>query len=68
MIPGAVGAPAMRRIVPEQLELVPAFHDHIHSRELEAISRILDGHPEAAKWVHQEQRRRNEQRAVPHRP
>ena len=44
----------MRRIVPEQLGLVPAFHDHIHSRELEAISKILDGHPEAAKWVHQD--------------
>ena len=44
----------MRRIVPEQLGLVPAFHDHIHSRELQAISRLLDEHPEAAKWVHQD--------------
>ena len=44
----------MRRIQPEQLGLVPAFHDHAHSRELEAISRILDEHPEAAKWVHQD--------------
>ena len=42
----------MRRVQPEQLGLVPAFHDHIHSREVEAISRILDEHPEAAKWVH----------------
>jgi IS5 family transposase len=44
----------MRRVQPEQLGLVPAFHDHIHSREVEAISRILDEHPEAAKWVHQD--------------
>jgi IS5 family transposase len=44
----------MRHIVPEQLGLVPAFHDHIHSRELQAISGILDEHPEAAKWVHQD--------------
>ena len=44
----------MRRVQPEQLGLVPAFHDHIHSREVEAISRILDEHPEAVKWVHQD--------------
>jgi len=44
----------MRRIVPEQLGLVPAFHDHTHSRELAAISKLLDEHPEAAKWVHQD--------------
>lgn len=42
----------MRRILPDQLVLVPAFHDHVHSRELQAISRILDEHPEVAKWVH----------------
>jgi IS5 family transposase len=42
----------MRRILPDQLVLVPAFHTHVHSRELEAMSRILDEHPEAAKWVH----------------
>ena len=33
----------MRRIQPEQLGLVPAFHDHVQSRELQAISRILAG-------------------------
>jgi IS5 family transposase len=42
----------MRRILPDQLVLVPAFHAHVHSRELRAVSRILDEHPEAAKWVH----------------
>lgn len=42
----------MRRIQPDQLVLVPAFHDHVHSRELQEMSRILDEHPEAAKWVH----------------
>jgi IS5 family transposase len=42
----------MRRILPDQLALVPAFHSHVHSRELRAMSRILDEHPEVAKWVH----------------
>ena len=42
----------MRRILPDQLVLVPAFHSHAHSRELRAMSRILDEHPEVAKWVH----------------
>jgi transposase, IS5 family len=42
----------MRRILPDQLVLVPAFHGHVHSRELRAMSRILDEHPEVAKWVH----------------
>lgn len=42
----------MRRIQPDQLVLVPAFHTHAHSRELRAMSRILDEHPEVAKWVH----------------
>ena len=42
----------MRRILPDQLVLVPAFHTHVHSREVRAMSRILDEHPEVAKWVH----------------
>lgn len=42
----------MRRILPDQLVLVPAFHGHPHARELHAMSRILDEHPELAKWVH----------------
>lgn len=41
----------MRRTLPDQLALVPAFHTHIRSRELEAMGKILDAHPEAAKWV-----------------
>ena len=41
----------MRRTQPEQLSLVPAFHDHVRSRELEAMSQILDAYPEAAQWV-----------------
>lgn len=41
----------MRRTQPEQLPLVPAFHAHVRSRELEAMSQILDAHPEAAQWV-----------------
>ena len=41
----------MRRTLPDQLDLVPAFHTHVRSRELEAMSQILDAHPEAARWV-----------------
>ena len=41
----------MRATLPDQLDLVPAFHTHVRSRELEAMSQILDAHPEAAKWV-----------------
>jgi transposase, IS5 family len=41
----------MRRTLPDQLELVPAFHAHVRSREFEAMSQILDAHPEAARWV-----------------
>jgi IS5 family transposase len=41
----------MRRPQPEQLPLVPAFHAHVRSRELEAMSQILDAHPAVAQWV-----------------
>jgi transposase, IS5 family len=41
----------MRCTLPDQLPLVPAFHAHVRSRELEAMSQILDAHPEAARWV-----------------
>lgn len=41
----------MRAILPNQLDLVPAFHTHVRSREFEAMSQVLDAHPEAAKWV-----------------
>src|SRR4051812_26127586 len=41
----------MRRTLPDQLDLVPAFHTHVRSRELESMSEILDAHPEAARWV-----------------
>ena len=42
----------MRPILPDQLVLVPAFHTHVHSREVREMSRILDEHPEMAKRVH----------------
>jgi hypothetical protein len=42
----------MRRILRDQLVLVPAFHGHVHAREQRAMSRILDEHPEAARGVH----------------
>jgi IS5 family transposase len=41
----------MRRTQPEQLPLVPAFHAHVRSRELEAMSQILDAHPAVTQWV-----------------
>jgi len=41
----------MRRTLPDQLDRVPAFHTHVRSRELEAMSQVLDAHPEAARWV-----------------
>jgi IS5 family transposase len=41
----------MRRTQPEQLPLVPAFHAHVRSRELEAMSQIFDAHPVVAQWV-----------------
>lgn len=41
----------MRRIIRDQLPLVPAPIDHPHGRELAAVRAILDAHPEFAKWV-----------------
>ena len=41
----------MRRIVREQLPLVPAPFGHAHVRELQTVATILDVHPEFAKWV-----------------
>ena len=41
----------MRRIIREQLPLVPASFSHDHVRELQAVRTILDAHPEFAKWV-----------------
>ena len=41
----------MRPILPDELVLVPAFHTHVHSREVREMSRVLDEHPEMAKWV-----------------
>lgn len=41
----------MRRTQPEQLPLVPIFHAHVRSRELEVMSQILDEYPEATQWV-----------------
>ena len=41
----------MRRIVRDQLSLVPAPFGHDHARELQAVRVILDVHPEFARWV-----------------
>jgi len=42
----------MRRIVAEQLHLVPITIAHAHARELDKISAVLDGLPEVAALVH----------------
>ena len=41
----------MRRSVRDQLLLVPAAFDHLHVRELQSMSAILDAHPEFSKWI-----------------
>lgn len=41
----------MRRIVRDQLLLVPAPFSHERVYELQAASAILDSHPECARWV-----------------
>jgi len=41
----------MRRSLREQLVLVPASFDHLHVRELQTMSAILDAHPEFSKWI-----------------
>lgn len=42
----------MRRIVPDQLHLVPAAIAHVHARELRKMSAVLDALPEVGALVH----------------
>jgi transposase, IS5 family len=42
----------MRRILHDQLRLVPPLINHEHARELSQISAVLDGLPEAVELVH----------------
>ncbi|NOY93999.1 MAG: transposase [Deltaproteobacteria bacterium] len=44
----------MREILPSQLPLVAPVYQHLHTRELVEMSRILDGIPEAAGYVHED--------------
>ena len=48
----------MRKILHDQLRLVPNAIDHVHARELSQMSAILDQLPEAAKLVHADSVRR----------
>ena len=41
----------MRKLLQQQLSLAPATIDHVHARELEAISAQLDAIPKAIEWV-----------------
>jgi IS5 family transposase len=50
----------MRRIVPDQLRLVPAPIAHVHAQELRKMSTVLDAIPEAAELVHAELARRGD--------
>ena len=42
----------MRKTVHRQLPLVPALREHVHVRELQQISCIIDENPEIAALVH----------------
>jgi transposase, IS5 family len=42
----------MRRILPDQLPLVPIAIVHVHARELRQMSAVLDALPDAASLVH----------------
>ena len=42
----------MRRIVPDQLHLVPAAIIHVHARELRKMSAVLDALPDVGALVH----------------
>jgi IS5 family transposase len=48
----------MRRILPDQLHLVPTWIDHAHARELDRMSAVLDALPGAVKGVHADLLRR----------
>ncbi|HEX6825062.1 MAG TPA: ISNCY family transposase [Nitrospiraceae bacterium] len=48
----------MRRILHDQLHLVPTTIDHVHARELNQMSAVLDALPEAVAWVHADLLRR----------
>lgn len=55
----------MRRIVHEQLHLVPAPIVHAHARELEQMSEVLDAMPEVVRWVRDDLIRRPAKRIDP---
>lgn len=48
----------MRRILHDQLHLVPTMIDHVHARELNQMSAVLDVLPEVVAWVHADLLRR----------
>jgi IS5 family transposase len=55
----------MRKSLLDQLPLVPAAIDHEHARELAAISIVLDGLPEAVRFIHEDLCRRGKRRVDP---
>jgi IS5 family transposase len=55
----------MRQNLLEQFPLVPVAIDHAHSRELAAISELLDQMPEAVKLVHEDLCWRGKRRVDP---
>jgi IS5 family transposase len=57
----------MRRIVHEQMHLVPLPIAHVHARELEKMSAVLDALPEVVGWVRDDLVRRAGKRINPNR-
>lgn len=55
----------MRRMVHEQLHLVPVSIAHAHASELEQMSAVLDAMPEVVKWVRDDLIRRTAKRIDP---
>lgn len=55
----------MRRIVHDQLHLVPASIAHVHAQELKQMSAVLDAMPDVVKWVRDDLLRRAAKRINP---
>ena len=56
----------MREVLFEQLHLVPSRLEHVHARELNRMSIVLDQLPEAAKLVHADLLRRKSRSVDPY--
>lgn len=55
----------MRQMVHDQLRLTPVPIGHVHARELQAMSAVLDALPEVVKWIRDDLIRRPGKRIDP---